>query len=80
MSRSRWEVVPAGKWLGWRVTYNGEDTRRFLRKISAVRWAASWCWHYWDTKQEQSELTIKGRDGRITDKRTYGADPVWIVG
>ena len=80
MTRSRWEVVPAGRFLGWRVTYNGNENRRFFLKQYAIDWAVAFCWHYWETQAEQSELIIKRRDGQIMDTRTYGNDPEGVKG
>lgn len=56
---------------GWGVRAAGSDrlSRQFDLKVDAVNWARNMA------RQQQSELFIHGRDGRIQDRDSYGNDP-----
>jgi hypothetical protein len=79
--RSNWEVLPTGDPIvRWKVTYNGKDQRWFFFKYRAVAHARDWCNHYWTEFKERSELIIKTRDGKISEKESYGDDPRETLG
>jgi hypothetical protein len=78
--RVQWEVLPIRGLVGWRVTRNGLDQCTFFFKYRAVNFAVRECQAQLEWNDTRSELTIKGRNGRIQDKRTYGADPRRIRG
>lgn len=70
MSKSRNQhVVPHDG--GWGVRPAGSDrlSRQFDLKADAVNWART------VARQQQSELFIHGKDGRIQDRDSYGNDP-----
>lgn len=72
--RIPWEVAPNG-FLSWTVRCQGMLLHHEPFQFLAVRWAAKQCRQDWEQQRIRSELTIKGRDGKIKDKRTYGGDP-----
>lgn len=82
MKRNRvlWAVVPKPGIFRWAVTRNGITQRDFLFKYSAIDFAVGECNFDWQEYQIPSELTIRGRNGRIQDARTYGDDPREIPG
>jgi uncharacterized protein DUF2188 len=82
MSRIRYEVLPTsqkdrkadGSLKRWTISRDRLRVQTFALKIAAVLSARL------QAKQEHkaghlTQLIIKGRDGRIQDERTYGADP-----
>lgn len=79
MRRVRWEVAPAGA-LSWTVRRAGMIVATRFFKYRAVEHAVSECKFELEAHGLLAELTIKGRDGRIQDKRTYGRDPESIKG
>ncbi len=76
--RIRLEVLP-DKEGGWSVTRDRVVTAGFTRKAPAVAYAAE-IGRRLKRAGELAELLIKGRNGRIQDARTYGADPRSIRG
>lgn len=79
-TRARWEVRPIRGVIGWVVTRNGFEKCRFFFKYRAVAFAVSECEYDLDRWGIPGELTIKGRNGAIQDKRTYGDDPREVLG
>ena len=62
-------VAPRGnKWIA-----KGEGNTRATRVVDTQKEAISIARQR--AMKEQSELTIRGRDGQIRDKRSYGNDP-----
>lgn len=81
MSRIRYEVLPTSKTARlkggldkWSITRNGERVLTFPQKLDAVRSAVLQA-RIEHKAGKLAQLIIKGRDGRIQDERTYGADP-----
>lgn len=81
--RVRYEVVPTRKsdlraepLLGqWTVTRDGERLSTHDRKADAVALATTTAACAWRTRGQLGQVRIKGRNGKIQDERTYGADP-----
>ena len=62
-------VAPRGdKWIA-----KGEGNKRATRVVDTQKEAISIARRI--AKNQQSELTIRGVDGKIRDKRSYGNDP-----
>lgn len=62
-------VAPRGdKWIA-----KGEGNKRATRVVDTQKEAISIARQR--AMKEQSELTIRGRNGQIRDKRSYGNDP-----
>lgn len=62
-------VAPRGdKWIA-----KGEGNKRATRVVGTQKEAISIAKQR--AMKEQSELTIRGRNGQIRDKRSYGKDP-----
>ena len=62
-------VAPRGdKWIA-----KGEGNKRATRVVDTQKEAISIARQI--AKNQQSELTIRGVDGKIRDKRSYGNDP-----
>lgn len=62
-------VAPRGdKWIA-----KGEGNQRATRVVGTQKEAISIAKQR--AMKEQSELTIRGRNGQIRDKRSYGKDP-----
>jgi hypothetical protein len=62
-------VAPRGdKWIA-----KGEGNQRATRVVDTQKEAISIARRI--AKNQQSELTIRGVDGKIRDKRSYGNDP-----
>ena len=62
-------VAPRGdKWIA-----KGEGNQRATRVVGTQKEAISIARER--AMKEQSELTIRGRNGQIRDKRSYGNDP-----
>ena len=62
-------VSPRGnKWVA-----QGEGNKRAIRVFSTQKEAIKIATKI--AKNQGSELTIQGKDGRIRDKRSYGNDP-----
>lgn len=62
-------VSPRGnKWVA-----HGEGNKRATRVVSTQKEAIKIATKI--AKNQGSELTIQGKDGRIRDKRSYGNDP-----
>ena len=78
--RVRWEVKPAGRFIGWVVTRNGYVLGQRFFKYAAIGDAVTECKCELEQDDVRSELVIKNRNGRIADTRTYGADPREIRG
>ena len=78
LKRTRGQVVVGPNGLraryGWKVT-GPFVTAAFSTKVKAIDFAVKYCKQMLRQTGWLSELTIKGRDGRIRDKRTYGQDP-----
>jgi len=68
-ARKRITVGPA-KGGGWTLSLGGGQERDFSTKLEAVRVGARE-----GRANGHAQLIIKGRNGRIQDERTYGADP-----
>jgi hypothetical protein len=68
-ARKRITVGPA-KDGGWMLNLGGGQERSFSTKTEAVRIGAAE-----GRTNGHAQLIIKGRNGRIQDERTYGADP-----
>lgn len=87
-SRIRYEVLPTRKaamradpsLLPWMVTRNGECIATCGRKRDAVQTATTAARVSWWERGQLAQVRIKGRDGKIQDERTYGADPRHIKG
>lgn len=88
MTRIRYEVLPTAKshrradpQLGrWTVTREGERLASHDRKADAVQFATTTARCAWRTRGQLAQVRIKGRDGKIQDERTYGADPTTTKG
>lgn len=76
--RIRLEVLPDAEG-GWSVTRDRIVTGTFPTKHKAVLYAAA-TGRKLKKSGQLAELAIKGLDGRIQDKRTYGKDPRGIPG
>ena len=62
-------VAPRGdKWIA-----KGEGNKRATRVVGTQKEAVSIAKQR--AMKEQSELSIRGRNGQIRDKRSYGKDP-----
>ena len=80
--RIRYEVLPTSKAdlkadpsLGrWTITREGVRSTTGDRKSALVRVAANTAAAE-HTAGRLTQLIIKGRNGKIQDERTYGADP-----
>lgn len=70
MARKNQHVVPRGGEWAIRGSGNSKDTARFKTQKEAINAARE------IAKNQQSELLIHGRDGRIRDKNSYGNDPL----
>lgn len=92
MTRIRYEVRPIPKRerrarqpagepaLLWQVVRDGERLAAHATKAQSVEFAATTARCAWRTRRQLAELVIKGRDGKIQDTRTYGADPATTKG
>jgi uncharacterized protein DUF2188 len=69
-ARTRMTVSPAKGGDGWTLNLGGGGERRFGTKAEAVQAGARE-----GRANGHAQLIIKGRNGRIQDERTYGADP-----
>jgi hypothetical protein len=69
-ARQRMMVAPAKGGDGWTLTIASGNATKFRTKEQAVREGASQ-----GRRNGHAQLIIKGRDGRIQNERTYGADP-----
>lgn len=86
--RVRYEVLPTPKahrkadaWLGpWTVTRDGERLATKLTQREAVEFATTTARCAWRTRGQLGQVFIKGRNGKIRDERTYGADPIETKG
>ena len=76
--RFRWEVLPNGR-FGWKLTCDGELRGTFLFQYFAIRQARKDC-NAGAAVSLRSELIIKGRNGQIRAKDSYGGDPSEIAG
>lgn len=82
-SRTRYEVLPTRKadlkadpaLLPWTVTRAGERLSTHETKREAVELATTTARCAWRTSGQLGQVRIKGRNGKIQDERTYGADP-----
>lgn len=69
MSKKSQHVVPAdGKWAV-RGGGSAKATRTFNTQHAAIKNAQR------IARNQQAELVIHGRDGKIREKRSYGRDP-----
>ena len=70
MPRKSYHVIPAPEG-GWSVKKEGAHraARTFETKEPAVRWAEE------ISRDRETELYIHNKDGRISDRRSYGRDP-----
>lgn len=59
----------------WQTEVEGSDTLLWSTKKAAVRDGAEFAKDSLKYDGRHSELYIHGRNGKIQDKRTYGADP-----
>lgn len=66
-------VTPAGKAWVLRLS-DGVRSTPFPRKDDAIAEGRNWCLAEY-RQGGLAQLRIKGRDGRIQEERTYGADP-----
>lgn len=85
--RHRYEVLPVSKAERergtserWKVTQDGELLTRTRLKRDAVAFAVSIAKGRWLNIKQHATLKIKGRNGKIQDERTYGADPTATKG
>ena len=69
MSRKGQHVVPRDN--KWAVRKSGSDrvTRKFDTQKEAIKVAREFA------RNQETELYIHGRDGRIRDRNSYGNDP-----
>lgn len=67
--KSNIEVAPDGS--DWKVKRQGASraSKKFDKKSDAFDYARS------KAKEEKGELFVKNRDGKISDRRSYGNDP-----
>lgn len=82
-----YEVAPRGYGLfGWKLVNVSEAPSEviapFKTKAEAVSYARTYMWDLWYQQGEKTELSIKNRWGRITEKNTYprSSDPVGSEG
>lgn len=83
MKRNRYEIRPTSKKEkrenplrgAWTVTQNGDVVESKDTQKAAIKIAVNIAVHALKARGELGELKIKGRNGRIRDARTYGADP-----
>ena len=82
MKRARWEVGPSGKSARrpWRVTRDREVVSYSDTQRDAILLAVLLCRKRLAEIGQASELFIKGRDGKVREARTYGADPRGVKG
>lgn len=81
--RVRYEVLPTSKkdrardaWLQpWTVSRDGERLATRPTQAEAIEFATTTARCAWRTRQQLGQVRIKGRNGKIRDERTYGADP-----
>lgn len=75
IKRINWSVSPVLWLFGWRVKRGGMTQNWYRLKEDAVDAAVDSCNRELRRFGQTSELTIRLRNGRISDKRTYGDDP-----
>lgn len=83
MKRNRYEIRPTSKKEkreypargAWTVTKNGALVEFRDTQKAAIKIAVHIAVHALKARGELGTLKIKGRNGRIRDERTYGADP-----
>ena len=86
MARTRWEVLPTTKterrngFNRWKATREGEVIGTFRTQGEAIMVAVTTARCAWKLSGTLATLKIKGRDGKIRDERTYGADPTTTKG
>lgn len=81
--RVRYEVLPTPKaerkahpgLRRWSITKDGVREGTQPTKAEAIAIAVLAARESLRASGQRSELVIKGRDGKIQDTRTYGADP-----
>lgn len=86
--RVRYEVLPTSKadlkadetLAAWTTTRDGERLATHDTKALAVSFATTTARCAWRTRQQLAQVRIKGRNGKIQDERTYGADPTETKG
>lgn len=72
--RRRWEVRHVGE--GWTIYCDREVMGVCETQALAITLAVFLCRQRLVDHDQASELHIKGRNGKIRDSRTYGADPL----
>lgn len=78
MRRVLYEVVPCMR--GWKVTREGLAVITRRKKAEAVNNARAKAAAEWRDDGQPCELLIKGIDGEIKQKESYGNDPPGIKG
>ena len=68
MKKNQWVVTHGDKWAV-RGEGNSRITSEHRKQSTAIEMARA------IAKHEKSELIIKGQDGKIRDKDSYGNDP-----
>lgn len=60
---------------GWVCTERGDLIAQDTNKAPLVKLMTARLHREWREEAKSSELTIKGKNGRIQDRRPYGLDP-----
>lgn len=86
--RVRYEVLPTSRadlkadpeLARWTVTRDGDRLATHDRKVDAIAFATTTARCAWRACGQLGQVRIKGRNGKIQDERTYGADPITTKG